>query len=178
MGIEGTLGARFRETLEVRLFGLLQIPMLVWVGPRVLQNDRQAVRILIPLGARTRNHLGSLYIGALVCGADLAGGIAALRICRERGVVLSFVFKDLEAKFLRRADGDVVFECRDVEAIESAVGRAVDTGERVNLPVRVYATVPRRSPTAHVATFVLTLSMKHQPGAKKPLMQKILDRVV
>ncbi len=38
----------------------------------------KALRIRIPLGWRTRNHLGSMYFGALATGADLVGGLLVM----------------------------------------------------------------------------------------------------
>jgi acyl-coenzyme A thioesterase PaaI-like protein len=149
------------ETARVRLFAL-RVPMLLFVGPKVLELDDEGCAVGIPLGWRSRNHVGSMYFGALCAGADVAGALNALRSAREhhRGVVP--LFKDLKVEFLKRADGDVVFRCRDGRRVAEAVQQAADTGERVTLPVEVVATVPQKYGDEPVARFTLGLSMKRK----------------
>ncbi len=148
-----------KETAFVRLVSL-RIPVLLFLGPRVLELDGGGCAVKIPLGLRSRNHLGSMYLGALCAGADLASGLnAAWLIFREhRQVKLSF--KELNAQFLKRADGDVVFRSREGAKVREAVERADATGERVTLPVEVVATVPEKYGDEPVARFTMGLSLK------------------
>jgi acyl-coenzyme A thioesterase PaaI-like protein len=150
-----------KATALLRLFGL-RIPLLLFVGPRVLELDEAGCAIEIPLGIRTKNHLGSMYFGVLCVGADVAAGLnaAALTVREHRGVRISF--KDLKADFLKRADGDVVFRSRDGARVRQAVEQAASTGERVTLPVDVVATVPEKYGEEPVARFTLGLSMKRR----------------
>jgi acyl-coenzyme A thioesterase PaaI-like protein len=151
----------FKATALVRLLGL-KIPVLLFLGPRVLELDEEGCAVEIPFGWRSRNHVGSMYFGALCAGADLAGGLNAARLIygRHRNVVL--VFADLKAEFLKRADGDVVFRSRDGRRIAEAVRQADETGERVTIPVEVVATVPKKYGDEPVARFTLGLSLKRR----------------
>jgi acyl-coenzyme A thioesterase PaaI-like protein len=153
-----------KETALVRLLSL-RIPVLLFVAPRVMRLDDEVCEVKIPLGWRTRNHLGSMYFGALCAGADLAGGLAAARLIlrRHRGVKL--VFADVKGEFLKRADGDVLFRCRDGARVAEAVRRADATGERVTLPVEIVALVPESYGDEPVARFTLALSLKRGSGA-------------
>ena len=56
---------------------------------------------------RVKNHVGSMYFGALMAGADLAGGLAAIKYAHDKKLKLSLVFKDAKGEFLKRAEGDV-----------------------------------------------------------------------
>jgi len=150
-----------RETAFVRLFSL-KIPVLLFLGPRVLELDDDGCAIEIPLGWRSRNHLGSMYLGALCAGADLASGLNAARLIDERHRQVKLVFADLRADFLKRADGDVVFRSRDGRRIAEAVRGADASGERVTLPVEVVATVPRKYGDEPVARFTMGLSLKRK----------------
>ncbi len=149
----------YKETAFLRLFSL-RIPSLLFIGPRVLELDEEGCAVEIPLGLRTKNHLGSMYLGVLCAGADVASGLnAAWLIFREhRGVKLSF--KDLKADFLKRADGDVVFRSRGGARVREAVEQAAATGERLTIPVEVVATVPGNYGEEPVARFTMGLSMK------------------
>src|SRR6266508_1573209 len=127
-----------KETALVRLVGL-RIPMLLFIGPRVVQLDEEGCAILIPLTWRTKNRLiGAMYFGALCARADLAGGLPA-------------------AKLIMSAHRDLRLVCG---ALRAAVRRAVATHERVTIPVEVVATVPAKYGDEPVARFSMSLSLK------------------
>ena len=149
-----------KETALVRVLLGLQIPMILYCGPRVMELDEEGCALKIPLTLRTRNHLGSMYFGALHVGADLAGGLNAARLMLKGHRDVKLVFKDCHSEFLKRADGDVLFRCRDGARVRAAVEEASVTGERVNLPVEIVATVPEKYGDEPVARFTLTLSLK------------------
>jgi acyl-coenzyme A thioesterase PaaI-like protein len=148
-----------KETAAVRLLGL-RIPLLLFVAPRVVALDEEGAAVLIPLGWRTRNHVGSMYVGTLAAGADLASGMNAFSLIRSRYRTVVPVFKFARMDFLKRADGDVLFRTRDGRRVAEAVDQAERTGERVTLPVEVVATVPDRYGDEPVATFTMGLSLK------------------
>lgn len=150
----------FKETRFVRLWSLLNVRMLWLTKPTVMAIDEEHVVIRIPLNWRTRNHLRSMYFGVLCIGADCAGGLIAMRNIQKSGRKVSLIFKDMKAEFLKRAEGDVHFTCRDGKAIADLVARTIESGERQNLPVNVVATVPSRLGDEPVATFELTLSLR------------------
>jgi acyl-coenzyme A thioesterase PaaI-like protein len=154
-----------RERLLVRLVSL-KIPSLLFMGPRLRRLDDEVCEVEIPLGWRTRNHVGVMYVGVLCAGADLASGLHAARLVlgKHRDVVL--LFADLRAEFLKRADGDVLFRSSQGREVADAVRRAAETGERVTLPVEVVATVPRRHGDEPVARFTLSLTLKRRAEAK------------
>lgn len=153
-----------KETALVRLLSL-KIPVLLFLGPRVIELDDGGCAVKIPLGWRSRNHLGSMYFGALCAGADLAGGLNAARLIYQRHRGVSLVFAEVKAEFLKRADGDVLFRSRDGQRIAEAVRRADETGERQTIPVEVVATVPDRYGDEPVARFALGLSLKRRSAA-------------
>lgn len=150
------------ETTRLRLWTLTKIPLLFFLRPSVVEASASRTVIRIPLTRRSRNHLGSMYFGALCAGADLAGALTAMRRIDASGRRISLIFKDVKAQFFKRAEGDVVFTCEDGEAVAGLVLRTIESGEREQLPVRIVATVPDRLGTEPVAEFVLTLSLKRR----------------
>ena len=150
-----------KETASVRLLGL-KIPVLLFLGPVVERLDEKCCAVRIPLGWRSRNHVGSMYVGALVAGADLAAGLPAARLIWEKHKKVVLIFSDLRCEFLKRADGDVLFSCEDGFAVAGAVRQADTSGERVTIPVRITATVPRKYGDEPVALFTLGLSLKRR----------------
>ena len=151
-----------RETTRLRLWTLTKIPLLFFLRPSVVEVSARRTVIRIPLSRRSRNHLGSMYFGALCAGADLAGALTAMRRIDASGRRISLVFKDVKAQFFKRAEGDVLFSCEDGEAVAGLVQRAIESGGREEIPVSVVATVPEKLGPEPAAKFVLTLSLKRR----------------
>lgn len=147
-------------TTMVRLWALKNVFLLWFVKPTVLEVNENRCVVKIPLSWRTKNHLRSMYFGALCIGADTAGGLIAFHLARQQKLTISFVFKDFKAEFLKRAEGDVYFTNEDGPLVQDIVRRTRETGERAEGTVRVVATVPSKFGNEPVARFELTLSVK------------------
>jgi len=150
------------ETLRLRLWTLAKIPLLFFLRPSVVEATPERTVIRIPLTRRSRNHLGSMYFAALCAGADLAGALTAMRRIEASGRRISLIFKDVKAEFLKRVEADAFFSCDDGAAVAALVRKAIETGEREELPVRVVATVPDALGDEPAAVFLLTLSLKRR----------------
>src|SRR5512135_98291 len=131
-----------RATLALRLFGLAKVPMLLYSGASIAELSPERTVVRIPLRRRTRNHLGSMYFGALCVGADCAAGALAMHLIRQQSRPISLVFKDFHAEFLKRAEGDVEFHCCQGREITDLVAQAAAAEERVERQIDVIATVP------------------------------------
>jgi acyl-coenzyme A thioesterase PaaI-like protein len=149
-----------KANFYLKTIGLFKIPLVNYVGTRIVEATPDYTVIRIPLKRRTKNHLGSMYFGALAIGADVTGAWVAFMLLRKSKQKVSIVFKDLKAEFLMRPEGDVHFTCRDVKAIEACFAATIADGERKNLPVEVIATVPSKTGDKPVAKFLMTLSAK------------------
>lgn len=161
-----SLPLSIRDTAFIRLFAFFKIPLISFCGPTVLElNERRCV-VKIPLNRRTKNHLNSIYFGVLAVGADVAGGLIAMKVIQENGGQVNLVFQDMKAEFLKRAEGDVHFTCEDGAACTDLVKRALETGERVSHPVNIVVTCPSQMGTEPVARFTLTLSLKKRASRK------------
>ncbi|MDP6569840.1 MAG: DUF4442 domain-containing protein [Candidatus Marinimicrobia bacterium] len=155
----GLISAETKATWQLKLFGLLKIPLIYFCKPKIIRIDDSGLEVRIKLTRRTRNHLNSMYFGVLSVGADVTGGFLAMIRIRESKSPVALIFKDFKADFLKRAEGDVHFACNDGNGITDLVNKAVQTGERQSMPVHITATVPSVSDEP-VAKFILTLSLK------------------
>ena len=153
--------AAWRETLKLRGFGLLKVPMLFYARPRVLALSASHIVVCVPFRRRNRNHLGSMYFGALCIGADCAVGALALHHIRAGAVPVSIIFKGMQAEFHKRAEGDVHFTCEEGREIADLVARAIASEERVTQSFTVTASVPALDHEP-VATFRMMLSLKRR----------------
>ncbi|PMO60702.1 DUF4442 domain-containing protein [Vibrio breoganii] len=149
-----------KANLYLSYFGFSKVPLLWLSSPKILAMDEEMVEIKIPLKRRTKNHLNSMYIGALVMGADVAGGFMAAMKAQNQGRKISLAFKGLKAEFLMRPESDVHFICRDGRLIDEMLEQTLTTGERVNQDVRITALCPDLHGDKPMAEFDLTLSIK------------------
>lgn len=149
-------------TLYLRAFGLSKIPLLFFVRPSVVEMSKDRFVVRIPLARRTKNHHGTMYFAVLAAGADLAAGFLAMQAIRDRKEPVALLFKNMSADFLKRAEGDVHFICDEGILIRDLVEKAIETGERVEMPVHVTAVVPKKLGDEPVAKFMLTLSLKRK----------------
>ena len=155
------ISEKTRATIALRLFGFARIPMMLYVRPSVMEITTGRVVVRIPLRRRTRNHIGSMYFGALSVGADCAVGALAMHLIKQQPENISLIFRSFSAEFHMRAEGDVDFCCNQGNEISDLVAQAAASDERAEMIVDVIATVPDQSDDP-VATFRLTLSMKKQ----------------
>jgi len=165
------LPTKVRETILLRAYAALKIPMIGYTRPVVEALDAEHCVVRIPLCRRTKNHVRSMYFGALAVGADVTGGMMAMYWTRQRKSGVVGVFKDLHADFLARPDGDVVFTCDEGRVIGELVDRAVASGERVELPIHVSARALAKGEQREVARFTMMLSIKNSTGKRREATQ-------
>jgi hypothetical protein len=131
--------------------------MIGFVRPKLVSLDTEKVCVAIRLKRRTKNHLNSMYFGALAVGADIAAGIHVFYFSEKYGKKISFAFKGMNAQFLKRAESMVRFECLEGKIVETALLKSIESGERINEVVNVIAL---NLSGEQVATFEMTVSLK------------------
>lgn len=151
---------RFKLNLILWVFGTRDVPLIGTSGGRIVEFEGDRCVVRVPLNRRNKNHLGSMYFGALCIGADTAGGLVALQENRRHGNAVNFIFKDFRAEFLKRPEDDTHFTCTDGATVRAGFDEALRTGERVNVPLNITATTPAKFGDEPVAQFHLTLSLK------------------
>ena len=139
------------------LLGVAKIPIIGFVKPRLVKLDDYEAAVKIRLRRRTKNHLKSMYFGALAVGADVAAGLHAFYFAQKMGKKVSFAFKGMNAEFLMRAESDIVFVSEDGAIVQDAMNRSLDLGERINEPINVLA---KNSKGETVATFEMVVSVR------------------
>ena len=154
------ISQKFKANIFVKMLGLLKIPLMNFCKPKILYIDDHKVIVRISLRRRTKNHVGSMYFGALAVGADLTGGYLALHHTNKIKSKINLLFKDFNAEFLKRAEGDVYFECNEGDKIKALVDKVIKTKTRCNEIINVVAYVPSKLQDEPVAKFKLTLSLK------------------
>jgi acyl-coenzyme A thioesterase PaaI-like protein len=141
-------------------FSHFQVPMIGYLKPRLIKLTDAEIVLCVPLNRRSRNHLNSMYFGALAVGADLAGGLYGFYHADLAQCKVSLAFKSFNAQFLRRPESDVYFVCSEGEVVKNMIAHSKQSGERLNKPISVKAYVNYLSQPEEVANFILELSVK------------------
>ena len=154
------ISQKFKMTMFIRYFGWSKVPMIFYCRPSVIDMSSESVTIKIPFLRRNQNHLGSMYLGALSVGADITSAALSLSIIKRSKKNILPVFKDFNADFYKRAEGDVHFVCNQGKDIKNMINEVVEKKNRVNKKIDVLAYVPSKFGKEAVAKFSLTLSLK------------------
>lgn len=128
----------------------------------MLEMGKDRTVIEIALRRKTKNHLNSMYFGALAIGAELVVATKAVNAIHNSSKKVDFVFKDFHVEFLKRAEGNVHFICDAGSAVEDLVNKTINSGERETQTFQGFAVVPSQHPTDPVIKFSVTLSVKHR----------------
>lgn len=123
----------------LKTFGLLKIPLIAFVTPKIVELDDEKVVVRVKKNWRTKNHFGSMYFGALAVGADIAAGFMAFMVAKSMKVNPGLLFKDFSAEFLKRPDYDVYFICRNGLQVAKDLKESMQTGERITVPAKIEA---------------------------------------
>lgn len=141
-------------------FGHFKVPLIGHLRSKLITLDEKTIVIKIPLSRRSKNHLNSMYFGALAVGADLAGGLHSFYYIDKLKLNASIVFKSFQAQFLRRPESDVYFVCDMGLEVASMIEASKTTGERINKPITIKAYTHYPQQPVEVANFILELSVK------------------
>jgi len=137
--------------------GFFKIPIIGFVKPKLLVLNDNKSHVRIKIRRRTKNHLNSMYFGALAVGADVAAGLHAFYFAESMGYKVSFAFKGFSGEFIKRAESDVIFKINQGGLVRSAIEKSAQTGERMNQEIDVVAT---NVSNEEVATFKMIVSVK------------------
>jgi hypothetical protein len=152
-----SIDERIKITAFVNAFSLFKIPLLAFITPKFEEFTNSKTVVKIRLGYRSRNHLRVMYFGALAMGAELSVAGAAVDAIQKSGQKIDFLFKNFEAQFLRRSDGNVLFICDEARAVRDLIARSTETSSRLEGTFNGYALVEGGSEP--VMKYSLTLSV-------------------
>ena len=122
---------------KIFLLGKFKIPMIGYTNPKLIELNDTSVKVKVKFRRRTKNHLNSMYFGALAIGADVAGGIHTFYFAQRHDQQVSFAFKGMNCEFIMRAESDCIFVSNDGKKVENAILLSKKTGDRVNETTQV-----------------------------------------
>lgn len=141
-------------------FGHFSVPLIGYLRPKIITLTDDMMVVRIKLGRRSKNHLNSMYFGALAAGADIAGGLHGFYHAKQASSEVSLAFKSFQAQFLKRAESDVYFVSANGMLVKEMLEESRQTGMRVNKMLPVQAFIYYLTTPELVAEFSLELSIK------------------
>lgn len=141
-------------------FSHIKVPLIGYLKPKLMLLSDAEIVVKLPLCRRSKNHLSSMYFGALAVGADLAGGFHGLYHAKRAKTQVSLAFKSFQAQFLKRPESDVYFVCTQGHDIHTMIIDSKRMAKRINRPIQVKAYVNYFQTPEEVAHFILELSLK------------------
>jgi hypothetical protein len=104
-----------------------KLPSLFFWGVRVKEINQSRAEILVKFGWRTQNPFKSIYFSTLAGTAELSTGLLAFLAIEKANV--SMLVVGMQARFMKKAKGEVVFICEQGDDIFNTVNKAIETGE-------------------------------------------------
>lgn len=143
----------------IRTLSLFKVPLLGLCRPQVIECSETRAVVQLPHEFLTKNHLGSMYFGALAMGSELSIALKLLARMRDEKLPVSFIFKDFKCEFHKRAEEDVQFITQEARLVSELIDRAMQTGERENGTFHGYA-IGVSNPEEKLMSYSLTISVK------------------
>lgn len=145
-------------TRFIRTLSLFKVPLLGVCRPRVVEMSASRACVELPLGFMTKNHLGSMYFGALAMGAELSVALRLLQRMKDEKLAIAFIFKDFQCDFLKRAETSVQFVTDQVVAVDNLIDTVLASSDRHNGQFEGYAISATSG--EKLMTYRITISMK------------------
>jgi hypothetical protein len=143
----------------IRLFSLFRIPLLAVCWPRIVKIDAEVAEVSLPNNFLTRNHVRSMYFGALAMGAELSIAVRLLQRMKNEKLPFGFIFKDARFEFLKRAESDVIFHIEQVRDVDELIKQGLTTEDRVDKTISGWA-YTKSNPNEILMKYSITLSIK------------------
>lgn len=143
----------------IKALSFFKVPLLFATSPKIIELTDTTTTVYLPLKRKNKNHVGSMYFGALAMGAELSVALMAIKGTQESKHKVTFIFKDFTAQFLKRADKGVYFTCEEAGEAMALVKEAEGSSERVEKTLNGYAYTDQKTKEP-ILTYALTLSLK------------------
>ncbi len=90
-----------KQNFLLFLFALTKVPLMLFCTPKLISISEKSCHIKIPLHYFTKNHVNSMYFGALLVGVDLCCGLLAMHLIKKSNQKINIIFKDVSADFFK-----------------------------------------------------------------------------
>lgn len=148
-----------RNPFLFRFFLLTRLPAAFLAGIRLelITPERAVVKLRYQF--LTKNPFRSTYFACLGMAAEMSTGLLAMAYLYKRKPPISMLVVRIESQFFKKATGITRFTCEQGQALASAIQKAVETGQSVELLV---TSSGFNEQGIEVARFLITWSFKRK----------------
>lgn len=159
---------RFKVLFRI---GMLSIPMMGYVRPRLVALSPESVVVRINLSRRTKNAYNSLFLGALAVGGDCVAGLFPMKFMFETGHRTIPIMKSATAEYYKRVNTYAHFTCTQGVELYALCNEVVATGERLETSIVIIVTAPEEFGDEPVAKITQVISLKNLGSSEKRSLQ-------
>jgi hypothetical protein len=113
--------------LKFKLYLLKNLPAAYFSGLKIVRANADSCTVSIPFNWFTKNPFRSTYFACLSMAAEMSTGVLAMAHIRGRKPAVSMLVTGIEGKFYKKATGLTRFQCKDGDAMQVAIARAVSS---------------------------------------------------
>ncbi|MBF0597252.1 DUF4442 domain-containing protein [Faecalibacter rhinopitheci] len=113
-----------------------QLPIAWIAGVRLNQWEENKVSTKVKFGFLNQNPFKSMFWAVQGMAAEFSSGLMVNAKIQSSGEDISMLVIGMQAKFLKKAVGKIIFTCDQGEEIEAAIREAVATKQGVMLTVK------------------------------------------
>jgi hypothetical protein len=117
----------------LKFFLFLKLSSAFFAGLSIQHFDAETCVVRIKLSWFNQNPFRSMYFAVEAMAAEMCSGMLALSQVYQRSPKISMLVEGMEAKFLKKATGVILFSCDQGKEIEMAVEEAIKTGESTKI---------------------------------------------
>lgn len=140
-----------------KFFILQRLSAAFWAGLNIQHFDNKTCVVRVKKSWFNQNPFNSMYFAVEAMAAEMSCGMLAFSQVYERKPAISMLVEKIEASFLKKASGIILFTCEDGEAIQNTIEAAIQSGEGTKMICKSTAT---NQEGIIVAEFLLTWSFK------------------
>ncbi|MEQ1746773.1 MAG: DUF4442 domain-containing protein [Saprospiraceae bacterium] len=134
---------------RMRFFMWWKLPAAAFMGLSIASCSAKQAVVRLPYRWRSQNPFRSTYFAAQCAAAEMSTGLLAL-VALDGKEPVSMLIVGIEAEFLKKVAGTLLFTCNAGQEIADAVQRAVDSGEPKMLRVLSVGMLPDGTEAARI----------------------------
>jgi hypothetical protein len=143
--------------IKFRFFLFQKLPAAFFAGLRIHHFDAEKCVVRIKYSWFTMNPFKSVYFAVEAMAAEMCSGMLAFGQVYQRTPKVSMLVVKMEAAFVKKATGLILFTCEDGQMIQNAINEAITSGEGKTI---VCKSIGTNSANEVVAEFNFTWSFK------------------
>lgn len=120
--------ALVKHPVKSRLFLFSKLPSAYFAGVRIREANPQYCAVTVPYKWFSQNPFRSTYFACLSMAAEMSTGVLAMAHCSQLRPPVSMLVQQVEGRFMKKATGITTFICREGEAIQKTIEKAIITG--------------------------------------------------